>query len=101
MIRMAIVPRLAISSFLNMAGSLFPGAGLAGLDYHQGLPVLDGLAVLAKYLEEFTTNLGLYLVHHLHRLDDAQRLALVYAVALLHEGIGVGRRRAIKRPHHR
>src|ERR1700692_512475 len=88
-IGMGIVPRLAINNFLNMARALISGAGSARLDYHQGLPVFDGLAVLAKYLGQLTPNLGLDLVHHLHRFDNAQHLTLAHAIALFHERVGI------------
>ena len=45
--------------------------------------------------------LGFDLVHQLHRLDDAEHLALANAVADIDEGGGVRTRRAVKPPDER
>src|SRR3954467_10659541 len=69
-IRRAISPRLAIRIFLNTGGRkrLF--------DDEQRLAELDRLAVLAQDARDLAGDVGLDLVHDLHRLDDADRLAL-------------------------
>src|SRR5687767_10475222 len=72
MTRRAISPRFAIRIFLNMRWSPLSG----GLDREQALAVLDRLAVLHVHLDDFPVAFGVDLVHELHRLDDAQHLAL-------------------------
>src|ERR1051326_927903 len=72
------------------AGAAVPGpegagaccAGLAiRIDPEQRLAVLDGLRVLDEDLAHDARELGLDFVHDLHRLDDAQDLALLDAIA--------------------
>src|SRR5438093_9302312 len=67
MTRSAISPRLATSTFLNMLGR----------DLEQRLAVLDRRAVLDEDSDHRAGDVGLDLVHQLHRLDDAKDLALV------------------------
>src|SRR5690242_21473034 len=81
--RIAMVPRLATSSFLNIVPAVSDD-----LQNHEWLPVFDRLAVIHQYLYHAAAGVRLYLVHHLHRLDDAQRLALADVAALLDEWIG-------------
>src|SRR5947209_20567022 len=73
--RRAISPRLAIRIFSNM--------GLA--EQEQRLPVLDGLPVLHQDRLHRAARVGLDLVQQLHRLDDAERLALGDLLADLDE----------------
>src|SRR5689334_22728768 len=68
--RSAISPRLATRTFLNFSRS-------SGLDLEQRLAVLDGRAVLDQDADDRARDVGLDLVHQLHRLDDAQHLALL------------------------
>src|SRR5688572_1337373 len=63
--RMAISPRLAISTFLNIRRNR---SGL--LDLEELLPELDALAVVDQDLEDRAGEVGLDLVHELHGLDD-------------------------------
>src|SRR5262245_50243489 len=70
--RSAISPRFAIRILLNMAG---PGSGR--LDDEQWLVELHRLAVLGQHLRDHARAVGLDLVQHLHRFDDAQGLALL------------------------
>src|SRR5687767_2446388 len=65
--RSAISPRFAIRIFLNMS---------RGLDGEEPLAVLHGVAVLDVRLHDLAVALGIDLVHELHRLDDAEHLAL-------------------------
>src|SRR4051812_3521714 len=65
--RMAISPRLAMRTFLNKA--------LALANPEQLLAELDRLAVLGEDLDDRARDVGLDLVHELHRLDDAECLA--------------------------
>src|SRR5437879_11494491 len=88
--RSAISPRLAIRIFSNMLG-----------EDEEGLPVLHRLAVFHKHRLDHAGGVGLDLVHQLHRLDDADRLAFLDALADLDKGIGVVRRRTIKGTHRR
>mmetsp|Transcript_33336 Transcript_33336/g.99278 ORF Transcript_33336/g.99278 Transcript_33336/m.99278 type:complete len:243 (+) Transcript_33336:112-840(+) len=53
------------------------------LDDHDWLASVDGLAVLRHQLDHLTRHLRLNLVHELHGLNDADRLALLHAVANL------------------
>src|SRR5512139_351279 len=93
MIRTAISPRFAIRILRNM-GSAPSGR----VDLEEGLPELDGLAVLGEDRPDRAALLGLDLVHQLHRLDDAEHLSLAHPVADLDVGAGIGRRRAIEAP---
>src|SRR5678815_5140515 len=84
MIRRAISPRLAMRIFLNIASG--------GLDPEQRLTELHWLAVLHQDLGDLPRLVGLDLVHQLHRLDDAEDLALPHHRAHLDEGRLVRRR---------
>src|SRR5579862_2880696 len=90
-IRSAISPRLAIRIFSNMRGLL---------DHEERLPVLHRLAVFHHDRLDGPGRVRLDLVQELHRLDDAERLALGHRLADLHEGGRAGRRRTVERPHH-
>src|ERR1043165_4079136 len=79
--RSAISPRFAIRIFLNM-----PLAAL--FDDEQGLPEFHGLAVLAEDAGDRAGLVGLDLVHDLHRLDDADRLAFLDDLAHVGERLG-------------
>src|SRR5512135_2096142 len=94
MMRSAISPRLATSTFWNNVASV-------RLDREQLLAELDGLRVLRVDRHDRARRVGLGLVHGLHRLADAERPALLDDVADLHEGLGVGIRRAVERAHDR
>src|SRR5690606_20575829 len=74
------------------------GSG-ARLDPEQHLPVLDGLGVLDQDLAYDPVDFGLELVHQLHRLEDAERLALRHRRADLHVRRRVRSRRRVERPH--
>src|SRR5262245_9834494 len=75
-IRSAISPRLAIRTFSNMAPSV---------DDEQRLAVFDGGAVGDQDLCDRAGARAADGVHHLHRLDDQQRLAFTHLIALLDE----------------
>src|SRR5215210_7552717 len=71
------------------------------LDYHQGLSVFDGLGVCNQDARYSACYLGLDLVHHLHRLDDADRLARLDQITFRDKG-RLGRcRGGIIRAYHR
>src|SRR5215468_6944036 len=93
-IRRAISPRFAISIFLNMSPT-------ASLDDEQRLTVFDGLAVLGQDLGDRAGHVGLDLVHDLHRLDDADRIAFLDLRADVDERLGSRARRAIEGADHR
>src|ERR1700742_5221464 len=78
--RSAISPRLAIRTFSNMRA-----CSAALLDNHQGFAELDRLAVADQDLAHHARGGGEDRVHHLHRLDDEDGLALVHLVAGLDE----------------
>src|SRR6185369_11729674 len=67
--RSAISPRFAISTFLNIARSRN--------DLEQRLTVLDRHAILDEDRDDRAGDIGLDLVHQLHRLDDTQHLAFL------------------------
>src|SRR3989454_1167636 len=87
--RSAISPRLAIRIFSNMLG-----------ENEQRLPVLHRLAVFHEHRLHHAGGVGLDLVHQLHRLDDANRLAFLDGLADLDKRFGVGRRRTVKGTDH-
>src|SRR6267142_3446807 len=80
-IRSAISPRLAMTSF-SIMGGLF--------DDEQRLAELDRIAVLGHDRGDAAGLVGFDLVHHLHRLDDAQHLAFLDFIANLDEGLRAG-----------
>src|ERR1043166_7405641 len=93
MILQAISPRLAMRIFRKRRGPFItvsceqfgvrPSGGAAlkaelrtidcslTLDSKEGLPVLDGLAILDVDLDNFASRFGLNLVHQLHGFNDA------------------------------
>src|SRR2546430_894572 len=87
--RRAVSPRLATSTFLNSSGI---AAGRLWLDLEQRLAELHGVAVLREHGDDGAVDVGLDLVHQLHRLDDAQHLALLHPLAHVGERRGVGGR---------
>src|SRR5256886_6954243 len=87
--RSAISPRLAIRIFSNMLA-----------ENEEGLPVLHRLAVFHEHRLHHAGGVGLDLVHQLHRLDDANRLAFLDGLADLDKRFGVGRRRTVKGTDH-
>src|SRR5467141_660035 len=88
--RSAISPRLAIRIFSNMLA-----------EDEERLPVLHRLAVFHKHRLHHAGGVGFDLIHQLHRLDDANRLAFLDGLADLDKGLGVGRRRTVKGTDHR
>src|ERR1700741_2330641 len=83
-IRSAISPRLAMTIFSIMSG-LF--------EDEQRLTEFNRVAVLRHDRGDASGLVGFDLVHHLHRLDDAQHLPDLDLVADLDEGLGAGGRR--------
>src|SRR5207247_11411316 len=79
--RSAISPRLAIRIFSNMLG-----------ENEQRLPVLHRLAVFHEHRLHHAGGVGLDLVHQLHRLDDANRLAFLDRLSYLDTRFRVRRR---------
>src|SRR2546423_12588426 len=109
MIRSAISPRLAMRILENITYA--PACGLrpapakpapptarasCGLEAEERLAVLDGAAILDERVDEAARPLRLDLVHQLHRLDDAEDLALLHHRAHLDEGRVVRGRRPIE-----
>src|SRR4029453_17509208 len=84
MTRRAISPRLAMRILRNIASG--------GLEAEQWLTELPRLPVLHQDLGDLPRLVGLDLVHQLHRLDDAEDLALLHHGADLDEGRLVRRR---------
>src|SRR5262245_4397746 len=93
MTRSAISPRLAIRIFLNMIAGV---ARLGSPDGEQPLAVLDRLAVLDVHAHDLTVVLGRDLVHQLHRLDDAEDLIFLHALANLDKRGSTGLRGGVK-----
>src|SRR5262245_13747376 len=89
----AISPRLRMTTLSSIPGPL--------LDGEEGLAELDRLAVLGEHRDHLPGALALDLVHHLHRLDDAEHLADADLLAHLDESLRPGRRRGIERADHR
>src|SRR5690349_9575343 len=78
------------------------GAGLAiRIDAEEHLAVLHRVRVLGQHVLHDAAELGLDLVHDLHRLDDAERLALLDALAHRHERLATGLRGLVVRADHR
>src|ERR1051326_557981 len=76
--RTAASPRLAMSTRRR-------AIDLGRLELEQRLTVLHRLGVVDQHSADHARVLGLELVEQLHRLQDAQRLTDLHAVALLHE----------------
>src|SRR6478609_573422 len=99
--RSAISPRLAIRILSNSFSGLTATWGAALHDHEQRLTEFDRLSVLGEDRLHRAGGVGLDLVHQLHRLDDAERVALRDRVADFDERLGARRRRPIERAHHR
>src|SRR5713101_2024093 len=82
----AISPRLAISTFSNIETIR------RSLDQHQRGTVFDRLAILGKNPRNPPGARRADLVHHFHRLDDQEGVALADAVANPHKGRRTGLR---------
>src|SRR5262249_53744132 len=70
-------------------------------ELEEELAELDRLRVLDQDRADDAVDVGLHLVHQLHRLENAQRLAGADGLALLHERRRAGLGRAVERPDHR
>src|SRR5437016_11297248 len=80
--RRAISPRLAIRIFSNIAcRSRLRRRGGSLFEDHHDLAVLDGATVVDEDLRQPPGARRADLVHHLHRLDNEQRLARAHRVA--------------------
>src|SRR5579885_1201627 len=75
--RNAISPRLAMSTFSNIAAML--------LQHDERLAEFHRRPVGDEYLRHPSRPRRRDLVHHLHRLDDEQRLSFAHAVSDLDE----------------
>src|SRR6185312_9088556 len=71
------------------------------LDRKQRLPVLHRLTGVHIDLHNLAGEIALNLVHQLHRLDDAQHLAVRHPVSESHKRVRIRRRRCIERSHNR
>src|SRR3990167_3988432 len=91
--RRAISPRLAIRIFLNIERRSL-------LDDEQRLAELDRLTVLAEDLDDLAGLVRLDLVHDLHGLDDADRLAFPDFAADLDKGLAAWAGRAVEGADH-
>src|SRR3569623_3074387 len=80
--RKAISPRLAIRTFWMLIAGL--------LDDDERLVELDRLAVLHEDLADGSRTRRDDRVHHLHRLDDQQRIAFLDRAAGRDERLGAG-----------
>src|SRR5690554_1126366 len=94
MMRSAISPRLAMSTFCIAASG--SGSG----DAEQGLIEFDRLAVVDQDSLDDTALVGFDVVHHLHGFNDAQHVAGLDGLADFNEGRGLGGWRAVEGTDH-
>src|SRR5574341_2607205 len=83
------------------AGRLLCVASPMRIHPEKDLAELHRLRVLRDDLPNHARDLGLDLVHDLHRFDDAHHLPHIHPAADLHIRLGGGLGRLIERPHHR
>src|SRR5688572_30245280 len=84
------------------AGAGLGGAGLAiRIDAEEHLTVFHRMRVLSQQFLDDARELGLDLVHDLHRLDDAERLSFLDTLTHGDERLAAGFRRMVVRAHHR
>src|SRR5688572_3646314 len=90
--RSAISPRLAIRTLSSIGVALVRGLFFADLffDYEERLAELDRAAVLDEDADDAAGELRFDLVHHLHRFDDAERVARLDLGADLDERFRAG-----------
>src|SRR5438128_1887785 len=101
MTRTATSPRFATRTRENIALESVYRTTHDGLEFEQQLPELDGLRVLDEDPPNDAVDVGLDLVHELHRLEDAERLSRTDGLALLDEGRRSRFGCAVERPDHR
>src|SRR5688572_30571773 len=78
-IRSAISPRLAMTTFSSIVVASVAAASARVLfDHEQRLAELDRVAVLDQHGHDLAGLVGLDLVHHLHRFDDAEHVARLH-----------------------
>src|SRR5256885_12983214 len=95
--RTATSPRLATRTRLKR----IEGPAVQGLQVEEKLAELDRLGVLDVDRADDALDVGLHLVHELHRLEDAERLARRDRVALLDERRRPRLRGAVEGADHR
>ena len=100
MTRTAISPRFATRTRENITNGVERSAG-ERLEVEEHLPELDRLRVVDVDLPHDRLEVGLHLVHQLHRLEDAERLPRGDDVALLDERRRARLGGAVERPDHR
>src|SRR5215469_16438316 len=111
--RSAISPRFAINTFRNINADAFRRTlltnrpefdleiALSRSDCEQRLPILHRLSTGGDTPDDLTSNVGLDLVHQLHRLDNAKNLSHFHLIAHLHKGRRARRWRLVEGPHDR
>src|SRR5262245_20329048 len=100
-IRTAISPRLATSIFSNMRrGSVSPEC-LERPDLKDGLPKLNWLGVIDKDVRNYPSDLCFYLIHDLHRFDNAHDCIGINLTPHFHVIRRFRRRCPVKRSNHR
>src|SRR3989454_3103397 len=77
------------------------GASAMGIDSEEGLSEFHGLGVLHEHLPDHPWDLGLDLVHDLHRFNDAHHLPGGHPRADFHVGLRARLGGGVERPHHR
>src|SRR5687767_11706459 len=70
------------------------------IDPEEDLTELHRLRILDGDLTDHARDLGLDLIHDLHRFDDADGLPRRYPIANLDVGLGSGLRRHVERAYH-
>src|SRR4028119_805657 len=104
MIRSAISPRLAMRTLPIIyapSPSASTGSRGVGPEAEKRLVVLDAARVLGQNLDDLAGDVGDDLVHHLHRLDDAEDLPRLDGVPHLDVGLLARRGRPVERADER
>src|SRR5262245_19030221 len=101
-IRSAISPRLAMRTYSSIVLCARSRIILRRLffDHEERLTEFDRVAVLDEDADDAAGEFRFDLMHHLHRLDDAQRDAGLHLGADLDEWLRAGRGAAIERADH-
>src|SRR6266536_1837314 len=98
--RWTIWPMVCLKLKVGVAVGVTSAGSAIGVDPEEHLPELDRLGVIHADLPDDPGDLGLDLVHDLHRLDDADSLPGGDPAARLHIRLGPGLRRHVEGADH-